>query len=254
MNKRSLRRNNSGQVIVVTALLLALILLSTAIYVIETEKAVPKAGNGEGNSFSEYTQSVRNTLISALANVSGGGSTGVLTSDLNQFNSAVVSHSYQAMVQMDYEPLNAFPYQDGFWISCGADGNGVSSVYSNFAFNSSGFSGSSNLEYNVNITSELKLTGYTSQFNDTSKQANLIVNVLNEGKPALAQNFTIYFENATNWMKEDTPSVNNFDNGTYSVSFNAEIGQLLDPLFVSVYCQDQRGITVGANVTCNSID
>ena len=38
MEKRNLRQNNSGQVIIITALLVVTLLLSTAIYIIETEK------------------------------------------------------------------------------------------------------------------------------------------------------------------------------------------------------------------------
>ena len=120
MKKRNLKHNNSGQVIIITALLVALLLLSTAIYVIETEKEVPTAGTGEDNVFPAYQQSIRNTLISALANVTNGGDTGVLTDDLNELNSAITSHSYQAILQMDYTPLNVAPYQNGIWISWGA--------------------------------------------------------------------------------------------------------------------------------------
>ena len=49
MKKRNLRHNNSGQVIIITALLVASLLLSTAIYIIETEKEVPTVGTDENN-------------------------------------------------------------------------------------------------------------------------------------------------------------------------------------------------------------
>jgi hypothetical protein len=240
-------------VIVITALLLALILLSTAIYVIETEKAVPIAASGGDNGFSAYEQNIRATLISALANITSGGNAGVLTADLNELNSAIASHSYQAIIQMNYALLNEMPYQNGVWVSWGAQGYGISSVYSSVTLNSSGLSSSSSLEYSVNVTSELKLAGQYLQVNDTIKQANLTLNLLNEGKPALAQNFTFFFENATDWAKVQAPNVNDFGNGTYAVSFNAETAQSGDPLVVSVNCLDQRGITVGANVTCSNV-
>ena len=251
MKKRDLKRDNSGQVLVITALLVALLLLSTAIYIIETEKEVPTIGTDENNAFPAYKQSTRNTLISALANVTNGGDAGVLTADLNELNSAITSHSYQAILQMDFTPQNTAPYQNGIWISWGTDGQGVSSAYVNFAFNSSGSSTTSNLEYAVNVTSAVNLSGNYLQLNDTFKQVNLTVNVLNEGKPALAQNFTFYFENATDWIQVDSPSITNFGNGTYAVSFTAETDQPSGTLLVSMYCQDQRGITVGANVTCS---
>jgi hypothetical protein len=258
MKKRDLKRDNSGQVLVITALLVALLLLSTAIYIIETEKEVPTIGTDENNAFPAYKQSTRNTLISALANVTNGGDAGVLTADLNELNSAITFHSYQAILKMDFTPQNTAPYQNGIWISWGTDGQGVSSAYVNFAFNSSGSSTTSNLEYAVNVTSEANLSGSYLHLNGTLKQVNLAVNVLNEGKPALAQNFTFYFDYdgsllTEDWVKVDSPSITNFGNGTYAVSFIAETDQPNDPLIVSMYCQDQRGILVGADFTCTNI-
>ena len=122
MRNRSFRRNTSGQVIVITALLVALLLLSTAIFVIETEKNVPTSGADSNDVFPAYQQSARSTLISALANITNGGDVGILTSDLNQLQSAITSHSYQAILEMDCTPLNSAPYQNGVWISWGADG------------------------------------------------------------------------------------------------------------------------------------
>jgi hypothetical protein len=252
MKKRNLKHNSSGQVIIITALLVASLLLSTAIYVIETEKEVPTVDTGEGNVFPVYQQSIRNTLISALANVTNGGNGNVLAKDLNELNAAITSDSYQAMLQMNYTLLNASGYRNSIWISWGADGEGVSSVYVSFVFVSSAPSTASNLEYAVNVTTEANLSG-NYQLNGNLTQANLTVNVLNEGKPALAQNFTFYFENATGgWVNVDSPRITDFENGTYSVSFTTETDQSSDPLLVSMLCQDQRGIVVGANVTCTT--
>ena len=63
LKKRNLRHNNSGQVIVITSLLVALVLLSTAMYVIETDKNVPSVGSGIDDAFPAYQQSIRNTLL-----------------------------------------------------------------------------------------------------------------------------------------------------------------------------------------------
>ena len=255
MKKRNLNHNSSGQVIIITALLVASLLLSTAIYVIETEKEVPTVGTDENTVFPAYQQSIRNTLISALANITNGGDAGVLTDDLKELNAAITSDSYQAIFQMDYTPLNLNnnTYQNGIWISWNAS-QGISSVYVSFAFNSSGFSTTSNLAYDVNVTTEADLSGNYFQLNSTFTQVNLTVNVLNEGAPALAQNFTFYFENAIKgWVNVDSPSITDFGNGTYTVSFTTETDQLNDPLVVSMLCQDQRGISVGANVTCTNI-
>lgn len=252
MGKRSFKRDRSGQVLIVTALLVSLLLLSTALYVIEVEKEVPTVDAGEGNVFSGYKQSVRSTLISALANATSGGDRGILAADLAELKTAILSHSYQALLTMDYNTLNSSGYQNGFWIIWGTNGQGVSSVYASFVFASSSLSATSNLEYAINVTSEVNLSGNYQQLNDTTKQVNLIVNILNEGKPALANNFTFSYQNATDWIRVDSPNTTNFGNGTYATSFYAETPQSNDPLVVSVLSQDERGIFVGANVTCTS--
>ena len=168
---------------------------------------------------------------------------------------------------MNYTPLNKDPYLNGIWKSWSADGvgvssayvtdgEGVSSAYVRFVFNSSAPSTSSNLAFDVNVTTAAILSG-NYQINGILTQANLTVNILNEGKPALAQNFTFYFENAIGgWVKVGSSSITdfgNFGNGTYSVSFTTETDQSSNPLLVSMLCQDQRGIFVGANVTCSNI-
>jgi hypothetical protein len=241
-------------VIIIAALLVASLLLSTAIYVLETEKEVPTVSPAENNVYPSYQQSMINTLISALANVTNGGNSGVLVTDLKELTAAITNNSYNAILQIDYTPLNAVPYQNGIWISWGASGQGVSSVYVRFAFNSSGSSLSSHLESDVNVTTEAHLSG-NYQLNGNSTQINLTVNILNEGKPALAQNFTFYNEYnksplIENWTKVDLPRITDFGNGTYSVSFTTEPDPSNYPLLISMICQDQRGIVVGANATC----
>jgi hypothetical protein len=255
MKKRNLKRDNSGQVLIISALLVAMLLLSTALYVIETEKGVPTGGTDENDVFPTYKQSIKSTLISALANVTNGGDTSVLTANLDELKSAITAHSYQALLKMDFTPLNVAPYQNGIWISWGANGQGISSTYASFVFDSSGVLASSNLEYAVNVTLEVHLGGSYVQLDGNLKQVNLTVNVLNEGKPALGQSFTFYFEldgslSQEDWVKVDSPSTINFGNGAYAVSFIAETANRNDPVLVSMHCHDQRGILVKANVTC----
>jgi hypothetical protein len=257
MKNRNLKRDNSGQVIVITALMVALVLLSTAIFVIETEKDVPTGGTDANNVFSLYQQAARSTLISALAHVTNHGDPSILTADLNELDSLITSHSYQSILQMNFTPLNETPYKNGILI-WGTDGQGISSAYVTFTINSTGTSSTSSLEYAINVTSQANLSGSYLQLNGTLNQVNLTVNVLNEGKPALAQNFAFYYEDAAssteNWTRVTSPSMTDFGNGTYAVSFNAQTQQPGDPLVASMHCQDQRGILICANVTCTNLE
>jgi hypothetical protein len=221
-------------------------------YVIETEKSVPTIGTGTDNISSAYQQSARNTLISALSNITNGGDNRTLTTDLDELNSVLASHSYQNLIKIDYTPLNVTPYKSGILVSQGTNGRGISSAYVNFVLHSTGLSTYSDLEYAENISLAINFTGKYLQLDESLTQVNLTISLLGDGQPALAQNFTFSFQNSTNWVPVKDPSINSFGNGTYAVSFNTETDQMSVPVTVSVDCKDQRGITVGANAICNS--
>ena len=249
MGKRSFERDCSGQVLIVSALLVAVLLLSTALYVIEVGKQVPTV-SAENDAFFSYQQAARNTLISALANVTDGGNPTVLGTDLDELKAAILSNSYQTMITIDYALMNSSNYQNGSWVFCGANGLGISSAYASFRFESSSPSATSNVEYAVNVTSIVKINGNYIQLNDTTKQVNLFINLLNEDKAALARNFTFSYQTESELVPASSPIIASFGNGTYTASFNAETAKLNDPLVVSLRCQDGRGIFVGANLTC----
>jgi hypothetical protein len=158
MRKRSLRQNNSGQVLIITSLLVALILLSTSLYVIQTAKNLPVAQSND-SGFLAYQMGARNTVISALANATNGGDSDVLASDLTKFSSAIVSQSYQSLLQVQADASNSAPYQNGLWISWGTSGYGVSSACANFVFGSIGNKETSSSQFNVNFTSEISYSG-----------------------------------------------------------------------------------------------
>jgi len=248
MGKRSFERDCSGQVLIVSALLVAVLLLSTALYVIEVGKQVPTL-SAENDVFS-YQQTARNTLISALANVTDGGNPAILGTDLDELKAAILSNSYQAMITVDYALLNSGNYQNGTWVFCGANGLGISSAYATFRFESSSPSATSNMEYAVNVTSILKINGNYIQLNDTTKQVNLSIDLLNEDKAALGRNFIFSYQTESELVPASSPIIASFGNGTYTASFNAETEKLNDPLVVSLRCQDGRGIFVRANLTC----
>lgn len=258
MGRRCFRRDSSGQVLVVSALLVALLLLSTALCVIEMEKSTPIA-QGREDDFLAYKQSVVNTVISALANATNGGGLDVLSVDLAELELFLTSHSYESMLTLDYNVLDTAPYHDGVWISWGASGKGVSGAYSSFLFESSNPAATSTVEYVVNITSEVNYSGTYMQLTDNAKLVNLTVNILNEAKPALAQSFIIYFDfdgllSTADWIEASLPSVVNFGNGTYAISFTCDTAQRDDPVYVSLLCHDQRGILVSANATCVRVE
>jgi hypothetical protein len=258
MKTRNSNRRNSGQVLIIASLVVTLLLLSTALYVSEIEKNAAVYESRVDPAFSAYKLGTMHTVISALANISNGGSADVLVADLNQFETIVNSHSFNAIVKMDCTPLNVTPYQDGVWISWGSSGQGISSAYVNFILNSSGTSASYYSEYAINVTSEIDVNGYYTLLTGSLKQVNLTCNILNEGNPALAQNFTVYYErdgslSPEEWVKVASSSITDYGNGTYVISFTAETTNPDDPMLVSVHSHDLRYILTKANVTCTQV-
>jgi len=258
MKTCSSSRRNSGQGLIIASLVVTLLLLSTAVYVSEIEKNVAVPDSGADPAFSAYKLGVTHTLVSALANISNGGSTDVLVANLNQFKSVVGSHSFNAIVKMDFTPLNMTPYQDGVWISWGSSGRGISGAYVNLILNSSGTSATYYSEYAINVTSEIDVNGYYALLTGSQKQVNLTAAILNEGKPALAQNFTVYYEqdgslSTEEWVQVASPSITDYGNGTYAISFTAETTNPDDPMLVSVHSHDLRHILIKANVTCPQV-
>lgn len=250
---RSFRRDCRGQVIVVTALLVAVILLTTAMYVIEVQKNTPSVQSDDGMLVDNYQLSVRSTAISALANFSGGGNRGVLDSDLAQLRSVILAHSYKAQLSLTYELLGSGGYIDGLRVWWGALGEGVSSAYVTVTCGSSSYRGSSQVTYMVNVTDSIQVAGSYLQSNDTQKIVNLTVHLSNEAGGALADSFTITYFNASSWVTPETPAISSNGDGTYTIAFNADTGLIGELLDVSVVCLDTRGISVGASVTCNRV-
>ncbi len=250
MEKRNFRSNKSGQVIIITALVISVLFLSTAIYVIEVGKEAPTVEPNQSNVFLDYKQQITNTMISALSNATGGNNPNILETDLAELKTVILANSYTTMLTIDYSTLNSSGYKNGLLISWNNNGQGVSSACASFVFASSSQSGNSNIEYTVNVTSSMNSSGTCRQINDALKQVNLTINVMNEGKAALARNFTFSYQNGTDWTRVDSPTVISFGNGTYKTTFNAEQSQSSNQIAVSLLCQDQRGIFEGTNLTC----
>ena len=102
------------------------------------------------------------------------------------------------------------------------------------------------------------MNGQYSLVNGSLRQVDLTCNILNEGKPALAQNFTVYYEqdgslSTEEWVQVTAPSINDYGNGTYAISFTAETTNQDDPMLVSVHSHDLRHILTIANVTCAQV-
>jgi hypothetical protein len=253
MGHRSFRQDCRGQVIVVTALLVAVILLATAMYVIDVQKNTPSVQKDDGVLIDSYETSVRSTLVSALANFSSGGDRVVLDSDLVQLRDVILAHSYEAQLSITYNLLNSNGYSDGLRVSWGSNGEGISSAYTTVTCSSTSSSGSSDVTYVVNVTDRIHLNGDYVQFNDTTKLVNLTVHLYSETGSALANSLVFSYRTASDWVTIESPSITSNGDGTYTVTFNAQTELIGESLDVSIVCLDTRCISVGASLAINRV-
>jgi hypothetical protein len=251
LKRYSKNRKNSGQVLIIASLIVVLLLLSTVVYVREIEKNAP-IFSADGNAdVTGIKQATFHTAISALANISNGGSTDVLTEDLSQLKMAIERSAYNAISEISFAPADIDNYSNGTWIYVGEDGEGLSSLGFNVIFNSSGNTASCYSQYFVNVTSAIQLNGTCTKVNESTSQINMSIALTNEGKPALARNLTFYYtqDTVSNWNLALMPQIEDFGNGTYTASFFASNINQNDPLTIGASAIDTREVSIWANAT-----
>lgn len=247
-----LNANSSGQLLIVAALAIAILISSTTIYVYELSGERQGVEDASLDDFIlAVKQGTRNAVISSLANVTKGGENQVLAENLNTLSEAYLSLNQPGICRLSY----AFPedpnYEGGVWISWNTNGLGVSSAYANLTLTVYGLTANISLTFTVNITTAITLSGYYV-LSGEGKNANVTCQVFNEERPALASNITLYYkDDAEVWtlVNPSNLTVTNYGNGTYTLSFTASTSS--DSLEVSAHVQDLRGIFVKANMTCH---
>jgi hypothetical protein len=256
MRTRSMnRRRNSGQVILIAVLAMALILLSTQVYVFEVQMSTAEVSTADLNDYIFAVKlGSRNVVVGSLANVSSGGSNNILATNLVRWASIVGRENQFGKSLLNYTVEDDYPFSSGVWLFWGNSGFGVSSGFANFTYELSDFWTDVNLSYYINITSTVLVQGTYRIILGDQKQLNITINLLNEGKPALAEQVTVYYRVLDSWL---IPNASNdyalvdYGNGTYRASFRADIPS--SSVEVSVRVRDQREILVQANVTCSQI-
>ncbi|MEM2780514.1 MAG: hypothetical protein QW791_06565 [Candidatus Bathyarchaeia archaeon] len=245
------RANCSGQLLIVAALAIAILIASTSIYVYEltTEKQDVESGSLVELALAVKT-GLRNAVTSSLANITNGGSKNILTENLDTLTDAYVRLHPQQPCHVRYTLLNSSGYMEGVKLTW-SEGLGVSSAYVLYTLKILEHASSITINDAVNITTTLMAEGYyTIGENETSKTVNLTCKLFNEEKPAHAKNLAIYCaDDSGAWTLVDNPSITDWGNGTYSLRFT--IIFVSDIVHVSVHMVDARKILVVANVTCS---
>lgn len=253
--RKMTKRNSSGQILIAAVLIIALILLSTELYVYELGITI---GEANLNSFSDSIFAIRlgsqHVVVGSLANISRGGSNQTLTSNLQKWASFVGRQYQLGRLILNFTPRETLPYSSGIWIFWGTDGLGVSGAYVGFTLKLSDRGLDVNIKHTINITTTIRINGTCKVIQGNDKQVNVTFNVLNEGKPALVKNTTLYYKKETEWLTPDPQNnyvITDYGNGTYFMSFVADISS--SDVELSVHIYDHRMIYVRTNVTCTEI-
>lgn len=249
--KRKLRANSSGQLLIVAALTIAILISSTTIYVYEISRE-PNNVDSHPNSdvILALKQSTKNTVISSLANVSKGGEKAILEANLNGLSQVFGKLHKFGMCYLSFTAINDSRYDSGVYLSWNTNGIGVSSAYANFTLKVQSMTGNTAVEYSVNMTTMITINGAYVRLEGEEKRVNLTCQVFNEEEPALAKNITLLYEDLGSWMpinSSNNLSMVNYGNGTYLLSFTVSISS---DVHVSAHVYDFRDIFVQANTTC----
>ncbi|WGM90054.1 MAG: hypothetical protein IAX21_02830 [Candidatus Bathyarchaeota archaeon] len=256
MTKDRSSRNNSGQSLIIAALVVSLLIISIFYSVFEANRTNESRASKTLNSHvSAVKLGLQNTVTSALVNASNGGSTQALITNLERYASFVGTQLHFGKCVTLFTVLDSLTYQSGIQLSWGSDGTGVSSAYANSTLYFVDAESELQLETVTNITTSVTLEGTYITLGETEKQVNVTCRLFNENESVLAKSIAIYYEydgepSDQNWIAANSPTVFDYGNGTYVISFIAVTQTRNDPVLVSAQIFDHRDVFVLANVTC----
>jgi hypothetical protein len=244
------RRGSSGQVLVVSALVIALIMISTAMYIYDLSGNI---GDSEAYLLDDYVQSIilgsKHAVVSALANVTNTGDYKSLAADLDAWSTAVGRQYTFGTLALNYTVRSTPPYTSGLYLNW-TDGNAISEAYADFELNASGKELKMQYPFYVNVSTGLGVEGYLTQVSSLVEQVTVVCRLFNEGQPALAQNVTVFYKDSGVWLSSSTAdnySPLDYGNGTYRTTFT--LATSATSLDVSAQVFDSRCIFVRANAT-----
>jgi len=249
---RKIKKDRSAQALILTALLIALIILSTKVYVLKVNRIPSEEDSFSSESFVRNVKlGSRNLVIGCLANISQGGDNQNLESNVERWVSFVRERYYYGECSLSFELYGTTPYSSGLWISWGDDGFGVTSADVEFSLTLTSEGTEANVVYSTNVTTSLSISA-VSTWEGGIHTINVTIHLYNEGEPALAKNITVYYETLSGWMDAsllESYQLEDFGNGTYVASFTVGPPRTLNR-GIMVKCYDQREIYVQANTTC----
>jgi len=249
------QKRNSGQIILIAAFIMASLLLSAQLYILDVGKSSSDAETESLNGFMlNAKQGSTHVVVGSLANISNGGSDDILDSNLREWASFIGDQYLHGKSVLNYTLQENLPYFSGIWLYWGASGVGISSAYVSLVHEVSGLREEIEQSYFTNITTSLIISSTSHRLNGTAMQVKVTVNAFNEAEPALAKQVTVYYRVSNSWFIPNESNdfrLQDYGNGTYIASFVAVFPTT--EVEVSTHLTDNRDIFVLANVTSTEV-
>lgn len=244
-------RENRGQLLIVAAFAIALLISSTTAYVYELSRSTVSINESPATDLVfAVKQTARNVIMGSLANISNGGDKMVLASNMNRLAEALRKTRQQGICNLTHHELGSFGYDMGTRLSWGTNGSGLSSAYARVSVSAYDVSSQVSMDFAVNISSSLIIHGEYIALPGGDKNVHLTCTLTNEEHPALAENLTFFYADGGIWTQINASNsliLIDLGNGVYVVSFAIAAA---DPVEVSACVTDLRGVFVRANMTC----
>lgn len=249
-----MRRGKRGQVLVIAALAIALTLLATQAYIYGLSRTkISDNHNILGDYILNIEQGSRHVVTASLINVSSGGEGKIFEDNLDRWD-ALVAQGYRfGQCELNSTLAYQAPYSDGIWLDWGVDGEGISSGYADFSLGLSGRDAEVGWIFAVNITTRLLVSGSYIDLGVDMKEVTVIVELFNEGSPALCRSNILEYLKLSEWenpmILEGYQEID-YGNGTYRYTFTENI--LGDEVTIRCQVYDHNGIFVKAEATLTS--
>ena len=246
--------------IILAALTIAFILLSTIIYVYQISQNLrPEDQPLHLRGFIWNVKFASRILVmGSLANISNGGDNGSLRYNLQRLRSFIESNYHRGKCIFSFKLCEVSLYSSGLRIFWGTDGFGVSSAKADFSLNLADEREEIITKYSINITTHILISATSRRVRIPGFYViRVTIRVFNEGSPALCKNLTIYYTDYTgNWREAGSLNfytLRDYGNGTYSARFLIFEPEGVLNRKVKVLCFDRREIRVIATTTCERI-
>ncbi len=240
--------SRSGQVLIVAAFAISIILLSTNVYIYRNSRIDTSSAY---STLIDYAQHIRlgsiHAVTASLVNVSNGGASSNLGGNMVRWESFTRGDYRFGVCDLNASLGSQAPYSDGVWLDWGTSGVGVSSAYVDFTLNISGRGAEIDWAFSENRTTEMRVSGSYTVIVGDQKDVTVTMSMLNEGSPALAQSSTLEYLDAGLWNDaslEGDYTAMDYGNGTYRFTFSANSpGAQVD---IRMQAIDVRGVFVQA--------